>query len=201
MVRFFYMNEENIEKLAFDWITSPSDEVDVQSEYYCQTRDVFQTRIDRMLRSLLNEKNIGDNRSYIISAIAGEIGNNSFDHNLGNWRDIPGIFFAYEILGSEVKIALADRGQGVLSSLKKVKPELSDDQEALKTAFLERISGRAPEKRGNGLKFVKENVEEMKMHLLFYSGKAQAALNTKMIVQETSEKFEGCLAILSVKLI
>jgi hypothetical protein len=95
---------------------------------------------------------------------------------------------------------LADRGQGVLATLEKVKPELSDDQEALKTAFLERISGRAPENRGNGLKFVKENVEEMKMHLLFYSGNAQAELNAKMIVQETSEKFEGCLAILSVKL-
>jgi hypothetical protein len=195
------MNEENIEKLARYWILAKPHEVDVHSEYYCQTRDVFQTRIDKMLRSLLNEKNIGDNRSYIISAIAGEIGNNSFDHNLGNWRNIPGIFFAYEILGSEVKIALADRGQGLLATLEKVKPELSDDQEALKTAFLERISGRAPENRGNGLKFVKENVEEMKMHLLFYSGNAQAELNAKMIVQETSERFEGCLAILSVKLI
>ncbi|HUD09027.1 MAG TPA: hypothetical protein VMQ48_02995 [Candidatus Saccharimonadales bacterium] len=195
------MSRENIEKLAHNWISAKPDEVDVQSEYYCQTRDVFQTRIDRMLRNLLSVEKIGDNRSYIISAIAGEIGNNSFDHNLGNWRDIPGIFFAYEILGSEVKIALVDRGQGLFATLEKVKPELSDDQEALKTAFLERISGRAPENRGNGLKFVKENVEEMKMHLLFYSGSAQAELNAKMIVQETSEKFEGCLAILSVKLI
>lgn len=195
------MNEENIEKLAHKWISAKPDQVDVRSDFYCQTRDVFQTRIDKLLRNFLNEKNIGDNRSYIISAIAGEIGNNSFDHNLGNWRDIPGIFFAYEILDSEVKIALADRGQGLLATLEKVKPELSNDQEALKTAFLERISGRAPENRGNGLKFVKENVEEMKMHLLFYSGRAQAELNAKMIVQETSEKFEGCLAILSVKLI
>lgn len=194
------MNGENIEKLAHEWITAPADEVDVRSGYYCQTRDVFQTRIDKMLRNLLNEKNVGDNRAYIISAIAGEIGNNSFDHNLGNWRDIPGIFFAYEIFETEIKIALADRGQGILSTLKKVKPELADDQEALKTAFLERISGRAPENRGNGLKFVKENVEEMKMRLLFCSGNAQAELNAKMIIQETSEKFEGCFAILSVKL-
>ena len=31
---------------------------------------------------------------------------------------------------------------------------------------MERISGRAPEKRGNGLKFVKENIENKKMHLV-----------------------------------
>ena len=52
----FHMNGENIEKLAHTWISAKPGEVDVQSEYYCQTRDVFQTRIDRMLRNLLNKK-------------------------------------------------------------------------------------------------------------------------------------------------
>lgn len=193
------MNGESIEKLAHEWISAEPDKVDVQGDYYCQTRDIFQTRVDKMLRDLLNVKKLGDNQAYIISAIAGEIGNNSFDHNLGNWRDIPGIFFAFGIFETEIKVALADRGQGIFSTLKKVKPELADDQEALKTAFLERISGRAPENRGNGLKFVKENVEGMNMHLLFHSGSAQAELNASMIIQETIEKFEGCLAILSIK--
>jgi hypothetical protein len=194
------MESQNIEKLAFDWLGAESDKVDVQGEYYCQTRDVFQTRIDKMLRNLLSEKKMGENKAFIVSAIAGEIGNNSFDHNIGNWRDIPGLFFAYAAFENEIKVVLADRGQGVLATLKKVKPELTDDQEALETAFTERISGRAPENRGNGLKFVKENVEEMRMHLLFYSGNAQAELNAKMIVRKSNDEIDGCLAILSIKL-
>ena len=45
-------------------------------------------------------------------AVAGEIGNNSFDHNLGNWADMIGIFFYYD--EKTHTIILADRGQGVL---------------------------------------------------------------------------------------
>lgn len=188
---------ENIEKLAWEWITAEAQEIDITSDYYCQTRDVFQTRLDKMIRDLLNGKNNKEDNVYIISAIAGEIGNNSFDHNLGNWPDVPGIFFGYYFSDGKTKIALADRGQGVLETLKKVKPELNSDAEALRVAFTERISGRAPENRGNGLKFVKENVESKKMHLVFASGSAQAELNEKMKIKEIKNGVKGCLAVLS----
>jgi len=191
---------ENIEKLAWKWIGAKPDDVDANSEFYCRTRDVFQTRLDRMLRNLLNAKNSGEENSYIVSAVAGEIGNNSFDHNLGNWRDVPGIFFDYYFSDDKIGVVLADRGQGILNTLKKVKPELANDTEALKVAFTERISGRAPENRGNGLKFVRENVEQRKMHLDFYSGKAKAELNDDIKIDETNEKIKGCLAILNLKL-
>ena len=46
-----------------------------------------------------------------------------------------------------------DRGRGILTSLKAVRPGLHTDSEALRVALTERVSGRAPEKRGNGLKF------------------------------------------------
>jgi len=36
-------------------------------------------------------------------------------------------------------------------------PELSTDEEAVRTAFTKVVSGRAPESRGNGLKFVRKN--------------------------------------------
>jgi len=91
---------------------------------------------------------------------------------------------------------LADRGQGILATLKKVKPELENDTQALKTAFTERISGRMPERRGNGLKFVKENVEAKKMRLSFFSGNAQAELNDKMKIKKAERAIRGCLAIL-----
>ena len=192
------MNGENIEKLVRNWIVAKAGEVDVHSDFYCQTRDIFQTRLDAMLRDLLSSGETEEN-AYIVSAIAGEIGNNSFDHNIGNWRDIPGVFFAFKFSEAEKRIALADRGQGIFATLKRVRPELDSDLEALKVAFTEKITGRAPENRGNGLKFVKENIKQKKMHLVFSSGNARAKLNENIEYIETDEKIDGCLAVLSIK--
>lgn len=192
------MNRKDIEKLAYDWITAEPEKVDVRSNFYCQTRDIFQAKLDKVLRDLLDSGETEEN-AYIASAIAGEIGNNSFDHNIGNWRDIPGVFFDYEFSEKKKKVALADRGQGIFKTLKRVKPELSSDSEALRVAFMERITGRAPEKRGNGLKFVRENIEQRKMHMVFSSGNAQAELNKNINIKNIDKEIGGCLAILSLK--
>lgn len=187
----------NLEKLAHEWIMAETGKADVSSDFYCQTRDVFQARFDRMLRELFSKAKFeGD--AYITSAIAGEIGNNSFDHNVGNWRDVPGVFFGYDLSEDTFVIVIADRGQGILKTLKRAKPELASDQDALTTAFTERISGRAPESRGNGLKFVRENVKNKKMHLTFISGKAKAELNDGMIIEEFGENVIGSLAIIKL---
>ena len=127
------------------------------------------------------------------------MGNNSFDHNLGNWPDVMGVFFAYTIADGKVEMFLADRGQGVLKTLRRVKPELKNDVEALQIAFTERISGRAPENRGNGLKFVKESVKNSEIELTFTSGNAQAELNEKMKIKQTKQDIRGCLAIIKYK--
>ncbi|MBA3047507.1 hypothetical protein KKH87_00430 [Patescibacteria group bacterium] len=188
--------KNGIEELAYNWITANAKNVDA-SDYYCQTRDNFDVKLRAMIN--LFKKHINENNAYIISAIAGEIGNNSFDHNIGNWRDVMGVFFAAEISDKEIKICLADRGQGVFKTLKKVKPELKNDVEALKTAFTEKISGRAPENRGNGLKFVKENIKNKKMKLTFISGSAQAELNNEMEITKINKNIKGCLAIIKYK--
>ena len=190
--------KNDIEKLGYSWITADSEDVDVVSDYYCETRDVFQARLDRMVDDLLANNNIETEKAYLVSAVAGEIGNNSFDHNLGNWTDVMGVFFGYNFISNELKIVLADRGQGILKTLKRVKPELENDSEALETAFTERISGRAPEARGNGLKFSKESIKRENMHLIFTSGNAQAELNKEMKIKQIDENIKGCLAILTV---
>ena len=186
----------NLEKLAYNWISVKAQEVDIKSNFYCQTRDIFQARLEKTPGDLLKNDKMDEGDSYVLAAMVGEIGNNSFDHNLGSWPDVAGIFFAYDFYNNSLKIVLADRGQGVFSSLKKVKPEIKDDSEALKVAFLEKISGRAPENRGNGLKFVKENIEAKNMRLLFISGTAEARLNKKMEIKETTKNIKGCLAII-----
>lgn len=193
------IQKNSLEQLVHNWVTMNAGKVIIPDNYYCETRDIFQARLDSTTQNLL-KRDIPEQDIYIISAIAGEIGNNSFDHNLGNWPDIQGIFFAYYVVGVGLEIFLADRGQGVLRTLKKVKRGLTKNTEALRVAFTERISGRSPENRGNGLKFVKENVKNKKMNLIFSSGNAQVELNNKMKIRELNKNINGCLAMLKYNL-
>jgi hypothetical protein len=109
-----------------------------------------------------------------------------------------GILFAYEIQNGQIKVVLADRGRGVLKTLQRVRPSISDSSEALRVAFTEKLSGRAPEARGNGLKFVREGIKTQKMHLTFLSGNAQADLNETTEIKLVNESINGCLATITL---
>lgn len=184
-----------IKQLAYNWITADPDDVDIVSDYYCQTRDIFQARLEKMTIILSKNEKLDPDKA-LLSAIAGEIGNNSFDHNLGNWPDIMGIFFGYEILDNKCIIILADRGLGILKTLQRVKPELNNHKDALNMAFTQTISSRFPERRGNGLKFVKNSVENKKFNLIFTSGNAEININKIFEIKEVAEDIKGCLAII-----
>ncbi len=170
---------------------------EIPAKFYCSNSAVFQTRLTRM-QNLLGEVKALTSIFTLIVAVAGEIGNNSFDHNLGNWPDTPGIFFAYDL--HKRNIVLADRGLGILATLKRVKPELNTDEAALRVAFTEILSGRAPESRGNGLKFVRKIVSENPIGLLFQTGNAELILakNSDMLnIRPSREPFRGCLALIT----
>lgn len=186
-------NKTAVARNAFVWSTS-GDKNLLKPEIYCPTRDIFQARLDRLLADC--RRQIGnDNLSFLLVAIIGEIGNNSFDHNLGNWRDVMGIYFAVDF--SSRTAALADRGQGVFATIKKVKPGVKNDREALRTAFTEIISGRSPEQRGNGLKFVKKIIEEQDWRLDFYSGSALCQIkNGVMEIKDGGREITGTLAVI-----
>jgi len=174
---------------ALQWVsvetaTQPPD------DFYCQTRDVFQARLDT-LRILLEREQSFKDIAPLLTAITGEIGNNSFDHNSGNWRDIAGIYFQYDIQGR--MIVCADRGQGIRATLQKVRPAIALDEDALRVAFTERISGRAPEKRGNGLKFVRAVVAQQQWHLTLRSGEAEAVVNEQFVIQKSTPSLHGCV--------
>lgn len=180
--------------MAQNWATSVV-AYEPDQKYYCKTRDIFQARLEHLQSELLEDA--GNVSPSLISAIAGEIGNNSFDHNLGNWPDILGIYFSYSL--AERKIILADRGLGILFTLQKVRPDLKNHKDALRVAFTETISGRAPESRGNGLKFVRNIVIHNPIKLTFQTG------NALLELQQGKQDFEieisvrsipGCLAII-----
>ena len=176
---------------AMNWAVSGDTHL-APADILCQTRDVFQARTDRLVNDL--KKIIKqDNLVYILVAAVGEIGNNSFDHNIGRWQDAPGVFFYVDTVTRT--IVLADRGQGVFATIQKVRPQVADDAAALRVAFTEMVSGRAPEKRGNGLKFVKKVIEENQLHLTFYTGEATAEITGAGItIQKSHTKIPGTLA-------
>ncbi|HBI16791.1 MAG: hypothetical protein UR60_C0035G0008 [Candidatus Moranbacteria bacterium GW2011_GWF2_34_56] len=181
---------------ALVWVSREKG-VEPNKEFYCQNSSDLQFRVKKLENQLSEIENIKDVYSLIVAAV-GEIGNNSFDHNLGNWPDIPGIFFGVNLLKRQ--IVLADRGQGIFKTLKRVKPELENDEQALETAFTEIISGRAPEERGNGLKFVKRIVPLAHIELFFQTGTATLNLTDKdssIIVNSGKIKFRGCLALVN----
>lgn len=188
-IELFMRNEYS---LAFQWAAS-STNVEPEEEVYCQTRDIFAARLEK-LQSALSHRISLDFVS-LLTAVAGEIGNNSYDHNLGNWPDVPGIYFSYDMRNSN--IILADRGQGILATLRRVKPELHDATTALKVAFTETISGRAPEARGNGLKFVRAVITENPFTLYFQTGDAYLHLkqhDEDVMIKKTETPIRGCLA-------
>jgi len=201
---FLSYNYKYLMEAGRKWAFSDEPTV-LPSRFYCLDKSIFKARLSK-LESLLAKDSIleKDFKFSLIILVVGEIGNNSFDHNLGNWPDARGVFFGYNL--DERKIILADRGQGILTTLKRVKKELSSDKKALETAFTEYISGRSPERRGNGLKTVKDVVEgkypkekeKLKtLVLLFQSGDAETTIkfgDKKLIIKNNKNFNRGCFA-------
>lgn len=186
---------QSIEAIARNWAETQSS-LELDPAMYCQTRDIFQVRLETFKTKF--SKIVPVETVALITAITGEIGNNSFDHNLGNWPDVPGIFFSYNF--RDGKVVLADRGQGVLTTLKRVRPELTGSSEAIKVAFTETISGRYPETRGNGLKFVKSIIVGNPFTLYFQTGDAALFLkknDDKLLIQSADKSMKGCFAVIT----
>lgn len=180
-------------KLSSEWTR---DGLDLPDRFYCANSAVFQTKLAKLQSALLESPQFSKLVSLIV-AVAGEIGNNSFDHNLGKWPDVPGIFFGYDL--NKQLVVLADRGLGVLGTLSRVRPGLKNHIDALHVAFTEIISGRDPEKRGNGLKFVREVIRENPMNLFFQSGDAELRLqkgDSELPITRAQVNIHGCLAVI-----
>lgn len=193
-----YYREKDLEifasdlfKFASEWI---EDGIEFPSAFYCPTSSIFNARLTKMEYGLMQKPGFEKLYSLIV-LIAGEIGDNSFAHNLGKWPDTPGIFFGYDL--SKSIVVLADRGLGILETLRQVRPELPSHTAAVEAAFTEFISGRAPEKRGNGLKLVREVVTEHPINLFYTSGDAEVRMqdaDKAFRVTRGRRIVRGCLA-------
>ena len=191
-----YLKNLDLFKAASSWAKSKKGK-EPQKIFYCNNVNVLNYRLNKLENDLMKVPEFKETYS-LLTSMVGEIGNNSFDHNIGNWLDIPGIFFGYNIEKRE--IVLADRGQGIFSTLSRVK-NIKDDREALEVAFTEVISGRAPEARGNGLKYVRKIITENdNFKLKFQSGDAELLLkyqDENLEIKTKSQKVRGCLTLIN----
>lgn len=145
---------------AFEWATN-KEGINPPSEFYCQTSDIWNGRLSKTDAELVRRGfDVGVAR--LFTAAMGEVGDNCFAHNSPGWIDIPGCWFEQVNDKNSVRYIIADRGRGIFTSLRAVKPSLQFHKEALLVALTERITGRAPEKRGNGLKFVVSILEQLR---------------------------------------
>jgi hypothetical protein len=186
----------DLPKLGWAWAAS-AQAPEIPGEYYCERQDRFTSRLEKMALILLGLEIPEATVSLLIQAV-GEIGDNSFAHNIGRWPDTPGIFFGYDL--HRKIVVLADRGQGVRATLKQVRPEIETDREALTVAFTEVVSGRHPEKRGNGLKVVRRVAELGPMSLEYRSGLGVVLFGKKshsLHVSVSTENVRGTYAILT----
>lgn len=145
---------------AFEW-TASSDPHTPSPEFYCPTSDVWQGRFVKM-GPLLVRKNFEANTVALFTGTIGEVGDNCFTHNAPGWVDVSGCWFEYHLDGAVFSCMIADRGRGILASLQAARPSLTSHRNALQVALTERgVSGRLPEQRGNGLKFVTDALSKM----------------------------------------
>jgi hypothetical protein len=158
------------------------------TNHFSVTRDIFTARLEHY---------IFDTKKYLEAAIIGEIGNNTFDHNFV-FKNISQKGVYCDFCFQEKYVVVCDYGRGLKESLASVISNIKNDEEALKIAFTKKISGRSPEQRGNGLKFVLETIQNNNWNLFFQSGNACCEINKNGIQYKKSNmSISGCLAIMN----
>lgn len=164
--------KKNIDNLneIIEWFNSGIKSSYIDSNF-CNTRVDFNGRLSSYTNELSSK--LDTSCLYLLMASLGEIGNNSFDHNLGQWQDEMGCVF----IRNKNYAIVADRGQGIKSSLSKVYKLGPSEDSYLSVAFTKIITGRMPEKRGNGLKFVSSMLSRCNMSLICVSNNEILSIN------------------------
>lgn len=134
---------------------SERDAVSFHEILHCVASDAFSARLGRFER-MFHSFGLDDDLVKRATVLIGELGNNAFDHNLGNWpTNVSGVFIAAQNYSKlrRVEVAVGDPGVGFRVSLHNAFPDISNDVEAIKKG-LAGFTGRVGEKRGNGLKVI-----------------------------------------------
>ena len=137
----------------------------------------------------------------LATTLVGELGNNTFDHNLGSWpTDISGCIIVAQNYPTKkkIQIAIGDPGVGFLGSLKAAFPNLETDIEAIKKG-LGGNTGRIGELRGNGLKLIQRwTIDNFSGKLTIQSGEGLVIVDENGITEAKRNRILGTLAQLMI---
>jgi len=169
---------------------------------HCRTKDELEGRLHRFIR-IFENFGMDSNDARTMTAIVGELGNNVFDHNLGNWpTDSTGCIILAQRYGGNVnriQVVIADFGSGFLASLKPAYPELKSDVDAIRKG-LAGFTGRLGEKRGNGLKTIQAwTIDKFRGTLSIHSGSGMANVNASGIETKEFPRTMGTVAQLMIE--
>lgn len=121
----------------------------------------FYGRYESILAKL---KHIGisDDTGMLIGSSLGEIVDNAFSHNIGQWSNDLGplviLLMQNNIQKRELTISICDFGIGFLQTIKHNYPKITTEAEAINLALKANVTGRPNQKGGNGLLFLQKNV-------------------------------------------
>jgi hypothetical protein len=145
---------EDYKKVVF----TERENLNIHEIMHCSFRDELAGRLSSKIRLMFRDFGMNKEEEQRVTALVGELGNNVFDHNEGEW---PTSFRGAIIIAQrypqlrKIEVVVADAGVGFLGSLKTYDPAPKDDVEAIKLGLLG-ITGRAGERRGNGLKTIQD---------------------------------------------
>lgn len=125
---------------------------------HCEFRDAFEARLSSKIRIMFKNFGLDADDEERATSLVGELGNNVFDHNDGQWpTDVRGaiILAQHNPTKRQIEVVVADPGIGFSGSLKAVEPSIKSDIEAIQLG-LRGVTGRIGEPRGNGLKIIQD---------------------------------------------
>ena len=170
--------------------------MNIQEILHCSTRDQFDGRLGRFV-SMFQYFGMSENEAKRATSLIGELGNNTFDHNLGNWpTDISGCIIAAQNYPNlkRIQVAVGDPGVGFLGSLKAAFPELTNDIEAIKKG-LGGNSGRIGEVRGNGLRIIQSwTIDNFSGMLSIHSGEGFVSAEKNRMSEKKANRILGTVA-------
>lgn len=186
--------DEAAKKLRNIQITE-KDNLNIQEITRCRYRDELDARLGRFI-AMFENFGLNDNEARLTTALLGELGNNVFDHNSGNWpTDISGCIIVAQNFPQmkRIEFVVCDPGIGFKGSLIVRFPELKDDIEAIKKGLAGNTS-RINEERGNGLKFIQQfTIGKFSGNLTIHSGAGLVEVSERGITEKIVPKILGTI--------
>jgi len=168
---------------------------------HCVFRDELDARLNKIQR-IFAHFGLNEVERSMATSLVGELGNNVFDHNDGQWpTSVRGAIILAQMNPQKrrVEVVVADPGIGFSGSLKALNPNIASDVDAIKLG-LTGVTGRVGESRGQGLQIVQNwTIEKFAGTVRIHSGRGLVEIDANGQRVETVFPIVGTLASFMVK--